>query len=105
MIMRQAVFIGAVAEDRQPEFDAHVASEVLPLLRQLPGVTSAEALRTEEAETGAPDIYQIYQLRFRDLAAMETMLASPERKQVHDAMASILPWFDGIIVHLVSVIR
>ncbi|WP_281019908.1 MULTISPECIES: hypothetical protein [unclassified Minwuia] len=102
MILRQAIFIGSVVEDRQADFDAHVVSTVLPLLRQLPGVTSAEALRTREAEAGAPDIYQIYQLRFPDLTAMKMMLDSPERMQVHDAMAVILPWFEGSIFHLVS---
>jgi len=102
MIVRQAIFIGAVAPDRQDAFDAHVAAQVLPLLRSLPGVASAAVLRTRDRDAGAPEIYQIYQLRFADMAAMETMLASEARLQVHEAMAAVLPWFDGQIVHLVS---
>jgi hypothetical protein len=102
MIIRQAIFMGAVDARHRDAFDAHVACRVLPLLRVLPGVTEARVLRTLEADTDAPPIHQIYQLHFADRAAMEAMLASERRRDVHDAMAEILPWFDGVILHTVS---
>lgn len=102
MIVRTAMFVGDVEPDRREEFDRIVRQEVLPLLRALPGVTSAEALRTREQEDGLPPVYQAYHLRFPDRQAMEAMFESEERKAVHDAMSRILPWFQGQIVHMVS---
>lgn len=102
MIIRTALFVGDVAEANREAFDRSVRQDVLPLLRQLPGVVSAEVWKTGQQEDGLPEIYQSYQLRFDDLSGMEAMLQSDQRKAVHDAMARILPWFDGRIVHLVS---
>lgn len=102
MIIRTALFVGDVAEAHREAFDRSVRQDVIPLLRQLPGVVSAEVWKTGQQEDGLPGIYQSYQLRFDDLSGMEAMLQSDQRKAVHDAMACILPWFDGRIVHLVS---
>lgn len=96
------MFVGEVSAERQTDFDRSVQDEVLPLLRALPGVKTAEVLRTREQEEGLPGIYQIYQLCFADRVAMTAMFDSDERLAVHDAMSRILPWFEGRIVHLVS---
>jgi antibiotic biosynthesis monooxygenase (ABM) superfamily enzyme len=102
MIVRTAMFVGNVDPHRQEAFDRTVQVEALPLLQALPGVIEANVLRTLDQEEGLPAIYQIYQLRFQDRAAMEAMFESAERLAVHDIMSRILPWFEGTIVHLVS---
>jgi len=52
-------------------------------------------------DPGARPICQIYNMTFTDRSAMENALASPVRQAVHDAMAPILPLFEGEIVHYV----
>ena len=102
MIVRTAHFIGSVHPDHQSEFNQHCDAEVLPLLNRFPGILSAAIERPFSSDPGAAPIYQIYRLRFPDEAAMAGALDSPVRAQVHEAMAAILPWFDGEIVHYVA---
>ena len=99
MIIRQAIFVGTVDPSYRKAFDVHVATRVLPLLRTLPGLTEAKVLKTLEADAQGPEVYQIYQLQFPNIAAMQMMLASERRQDVHKAMAKILPWFEGMILH------
>ena len=51
----------------------------------------------------AADLSNLH-LVFADEAAMLSALESPVRQRVHDAMAPILPLFDGNIVHYVWLI-
>lgn len=101
MIVRQAIFLGDVTPDQQAHFDQTVREEVIPLLQGMPGIRVARALKTMTADEGAQCIYQIYHLEFDSLDDMQLMLESEQRKDVHDAMARILPHFDGEIVHYV----
>jgi len=102
MIQRTALFVGTVDPDHSDEFDRTVREEVLPLLRQIPSIRSANVLKTVQQEAGIPEVYQTYMLRFDDMAGMEEMLASEGRVAVHQAMSRILPWFDGHVVHMVA---
>lgn len=101
MIVRQAIFLGDVAPDQRAHFDRTVRDVVMPLLQGMPGIRVARALKTMMADEGAQRIYQIYHLEFDSLDDMQLMLASDQRKDVHDAMARLLPHFDGEIVHYV----
>ena len=105
MIVRTAHFIGSVRAGHQPEFNQHCDTVVLPLLKQFPDILSAAIERPFSSDTGAAPIYQIYRLQFPDEAAMFGALESPIRSQIHEAMATILPWFEGEIVHYVSHVR
>lgn len=102
MIVRTAYFIGYVRADRKNEFNQHCDTVVLPLLKRFPDILVAEIERPFSSDTGADPIYQIYRLKFPDEAAMSGALESPVRLRVHKAMASVLPWFDGKIIHYVS---
>ena len=105
MIVRTAHFIGSVQAVHKPKFNQHCDTVVLPLLKKFPGIVSAAVERPISSDIGAAPIYQIYRLQFPDEAAMCDALESPIRSQVHEAMATILPWFEGEIVHYVSRVR
>ena len=105
MIVRTAHFIGSVQAVRKLEFNQHCDTVVLPLLKEFPGIVSAAVERPMSSDIGAAPIYQIYRLLFPDEAAMFGALESPVRSRVHEAMATILPWWEGEIFPYVSHVR
>tara|TARA_Y100001934_G_C12380109_1_gene791875 strand:- start:5682 stop:6116 length:435 start_codon:yes stop_codon:yes gene_type:complete len=104
IIIRSAQFLGSVAAEHREEFDRSVDGPVRQQLLQFPGLRNLEILRPIDKDAHAPPIYQIFNLVFADEAAMRSALESPVRQRVHDAMAPILPLFDGNIVHYVRLI-
>jgi hypothetical protein len=102
MIIRTAQFMGTVASGDQTKFNETVDQKVLPILRQLPKILQAEVLRPITSDPGAPALYQVLQLRFPNVAAMEEALESPNRAKVHEIMSEVLPLFEGEIFHYVS---
>ncbi len=101
MIIRSAQFLGTVAVEHQVQFDAIVNGPVRDLMKTFPGLRRLEIHRPLDMDTGAPPIYQIYNMAFDDIEAMDTALNSPVRKSIHTQMDKILPLFEGEIVHYV----
>ena len=101
MIIRSAQFLGSVAAEHQAYFDRVVDEQVRQEMLQFPEIRNLEILRRVDMDAGARPIYQIYNLSFDDIPAMERALASPIRAAVYKAMQPILPLFEGEIVHYV----
>jgi antibiotic biosynthesis monooxygenase (ABM) superfamily enzyme len=83
------------------QFDTAVNGLVKNLMVTFPGLLRLEIHRPLDMDVGARPIYQIYNMAFDDVEAMNAALDSPVRKSIHAEMDKILPFFEGKIVHYV----
>ncbi|OYU34513.1 hypothetical protein [Novosphingobium sp. PASSN1] len=98
MWIRSAFWTG---EPVEPEvFDKAINAELVPALGKLPGVSSARALWPRRLEDGPPAIYCQIIVEFADLAALETMLASAERRAMRERVREVAASFNGHISHI-----
>ena len=98
MWIRSAFWVGSPND--ATAFDRAVDRELVPGLRKLPGVSAARALWPRRLEDNPPPIYCQVIVEFADFAALETMLASPERLALRTRVREVATMFDGTISHI-----
>lgn len=100
MWIRSAFWVGKPNDADSAAFDRAVDAEIVPTLQTLPGVNGARALWPRRLEDSPPAIYCQILVDFTDLAALETMLASPERLAFRTRVRELAAIFDGTISHI-----
>ena len=100
MWIRSAFWVGRPQAGQEADFDDAIATQLVPTLNRLPGVSSARALWPRRREDNPPDIYCQIIVEFADDAAMQTMLASGGRKALRVRVGEIAAMFDGAISHI-----
>ena len=99
-MIRSAFWVGVPRDAMAPDFDSAVNAELVPALGVLPGVSKARALWPRRLEDSPPGIYCQVIVEFADFAALETMLASPERLALRSRVQEVAAMFDGTISHI-----
>ena len=102
MIVRTAVLEGTVSPEDQQAFDAFMHETVVPAIATYPGILRVSLRKTTQADDGAPPIYMIHDLYFKDVAAMDAALASDVRTQVRELIKQGMSKFEGRVYHLVQ---
>ena len=100
MWIRSAFWVGSPQAVHAAAFDQAVTSELVPALGALPGVSQARSLWPKRLEDNPPSIYCQVIVEFADFAALETMLASAERRALRMRVLEIAAMFDGSISHI-----
>lgn len=100
MFIRCGHFIGTVADQVRPRFDATLRDEILPLLRRLPKIVGARILWARDHEPNAPRLYATIELAFRSAEDLAAALASPAREAVRERFAALRPLFEGEVSHV-----
>ena len=100
MWIRSAFWVGRPHAGQQDAFDRAVQHELVPSLNRLPGVASARALWPRRREDDPPAIHCQVIVEFADDVALQTMLASDERKALRARVGEVAALFDGAISHI-----
>ena len=100
MWIRSAFWVGSPHDANGSGFDRAIDAELVPALRDLPGVSNARALWPRRLEDSPPAIYCQVVVEFADVAALETMLASPQRASLRSRVREVAAMFDGTISHI-----
>jgi antibiotic biosynthesis monooxygenase (ABM) superfamily enzyme len=100
MWARCGYFFGTVKPGCEAEFDAAWDGFLADAIRAYPGVRSFRLFRSRRREPGCPGIYQMTELRLESQAAIEVMLASPERAANLARVKDVLALFEGKVVHI-----
>ena len=80
MITRYALFEGDVAEEERSRFETAILEDLLPAVRKIPGVVNATASFARARDPGAAEITLFMVTTYRDIAAVEAALISPQRR-------------------------
>lgn len=81
MLIRMAIFRGDLPQNKQADFEEHLNTKMLPLIRDFPQISSVDALLPVSSDPSLRDVRLILDMRYQDHAAMEEALASPQRAQ------------------------
>ncbi|MDK1377340.1 MULTISPECIES: hypothetical protein [unclassified Sinorhizobium] len=99
MIIRQALFEGAIHLGREEAFRAYVAEKLMPLWRAFPGVREVWVLHAVERDEGATPFAMILSTAYDDREALAQALESPVRYESRELTKGLLEMFDGHIHH------
>lgn len=100
MYVRCAFFEGTVDAQHRERFNSFINTELVPLLRQFPGLRDLRILRPEWSEDGAPQILLQTEMLFDSKEALERALDSDVRRKSREVAAEILPLFKGRLYHI-----
>ncbi len=100
MWIRSAFWVGHPKSGHEAEFDAAIDGELIPRLNLLPGVTQARVLWPRKREDNPPEFHCQVLVEFADRAALDTMLASPERTAMRARVMEVAALFDGHLSHI-----
>ncbi|TPE49531.1 hypothetical protein [Amaricoccus solimangrovi] len=99
MIVRQALFEGAIHPGREADFDAYIARDLLPLWRRFPGAREVRVLRERERDAGMPEVALALSMAFDDMDALRAALDSDVRHESREVTKGLLAMFDGRVRH------
>jgi antibiotic biosynthesis monooxygenase (ABM) superfamily enzyme len=100
MWIRSAFWSGAPKPGMDADFRSAINAEIVPGLAALPGVQDVKALWPQRLEDNPPAIHCQIIVQFGDEAAVDAMLASPERAAMRARVREIAGMFDGAISHI-----
>ena len=100
MLIRSAFWMGHPKPGLEARFRELLDSEIMPMMRALPGVSDARALWPQEREDSPPDLACQILVSFQDRTAMERMLDSAERRHMRAHVAELKAMFDGAMSHI-----
>lgn len=99
MIIRTAYWCGALAASSEAAFFEGVVN-LLPMMRQLPGVRDVFLKRPYEHENGPCYHFAELSVIFDSKDDLQLMLSSPGRANMRAAFAKLAPLYDGSIHHI-----
>ncbi len=99
MIVRQAFFRGRVVPGRDAEFRRFVEDRMLEGWKRFPGARDVRVLFELDRDEGADPIPLSLAMSFDDSAALDRMMASPERAESRALTGELMQLFEGRIEH------
>lgn len=99
MIIRYALFEGAIHEGQEEAFRSYVKEKLVPLWTQFPGATEVRVLDGVERDDGAPAYAMALAIRYPDIATCKAALESPVRYESRDMTGGLLKMFTGRVHH------
>jgi len=100
MIVRTAYLEGKVLPQNVRQFDAFIATEVVPIMKRFPGVRSVRVMREQGIEDGGPSLYMTFESVYDSVEAMNHAFTFPVRQELKSKMQEILPLFEGRLFHI-----
>lgn len=100
MIVRTAHLHGQPKPGHEPEFDALVMQDIVPLMMQFPGVRATRVLRAAKVEDDGPLLYLSFESVYDSQQAMEAAFQAPIRQELRARLQKIMALFDGHIFHI-----
>lgn len=100
MIVRSACLEGQPQPGQAQTFDAFIVREIVPLMKQFPGVRATRILRSVRVEDGGPPLYLSFESVYDSQEAMQAAFEAPVRQRLRARLAQIMPLFDGRIFHI-----
>jgi hypothetical protein len=99
VIIRQALFEGAIHDGREEAFKTYVAEKLLPLWLQFTDVREVRVLYGIGRDEGAPTYAMVLSMKFDSEDALAKALESPARYESREVTKGLLTMFDGKIHH------
>jgi hypothetical protein len=99
MIIRYALFEGAIHEGREDEFRTFVKERLVPLWTRFPGAEEVRVLDGIGRDEGAPVYAMALAIRYPDMAAVEKVMQSDVRLQSREVTGELLKLFTGKVHH------
>ena len=99
-LIRSAFWLGRPKPGAEERFKAALNDEIMPMMRELPGVSDAQVLWPQEREDSPPDVACQILVFFKDRAAMEAMLSSAGRRAMRANVVALGAMFDGAMSHI-----
>ncbi len=103
--VRSAFWLGTPLPGTEQQFIRAMNEELLPGLRALPGVRSAQILWPQQREDHPPNIACQILVEFDSRSELDRMLASPERPALRARVMTAAALFDGSLSHINYEIR
>lgn len=103
MITRYALFERHIHTGQTEAFRAAILADVLPHWHAFPGVLAVRVCFENERDKGAPELPLILAISYPTRAAVDTVLASPQRAAAKAATEDVLErYFTGRIHHHIT---
>jgi hypothetical protein len=90
MLVRMAIFRGNLTHENKDAFIHQVTTKMLPLIRDFPEISSADALFPNASDPSLEDVLLILDMRYADEGAMNKALASPQRARNAEETKTLL---------------
>ena len=100
MWVRSAFWVGRIRPAFEHQFLAAIDDELVPALRQLPGVRGARSLWPRRIEDAPPGIACQILVEFGSRADVDRMLSSTERQALRLRVREVAAMFEGTISHI-----
>ena len=103
MWVRSAFWIGSIRPGRETEFAGLLDGALVTAMRNLPGVQAVRTLWPKRREDDPPELACQVIVEFADLADLadlELMLASAERRALRPQVLALREMFDGALSHI-----
>ena len=100
MIIRSAVLEGSVKPEDSARFDAFISNEIVPLMKQFPGVKSVRVLRANLIDEGGTPLHMIFESKYESMDAMNHAFTHPVRLELRAKLKEILELFEGRMYHV-----
>ena len=103
MITRYALFEGKIHAGQEAAFRQAILTEVMPKWKAFPGALAVRVCFAERRDEGAPEYPLILAISYKDLAAVDTALASAVRAESKAATEAVLArHFTGRVHHHIT---
>ncbi len=100
MIVRSAILEGTVKPEDSERFDRAMRDEIVPLMKQFPGVKSVRVVRAKTIEDDGLPIHMIFESVYESVDAMNEAFKAPVRTVLKAKIKSIMEMFDGRMFHI-----
>ena len=100
MRARSAFWVGRLKPEFASGFVAAIDQEIVPAIKQLPGVRSVRALWPRHLEDQPPAIACQVPVEFASSDDIALMLASPNRRALRARVLELAAQFDGTLSHV-----
>ena len=100
MWVRSAYWVGSPKAGKDGELRRLLDEEIVPAMRDLPGVADIKTLWPQRREDDPPKLSCQVLVEFATLEDLNRMLASPERLALRPRVLQARSLFDGTLSHI-----
>jgi hypothetical protein len=100
MLIRSAFWIGQPKPQQGDRLKALINDELIPAMRQFPGVSAVRALWPKDREDNPPGIYCQVILEYASAEEMRHMMESKARADLRPQVIAAVGLFDGTLSHI-----
>lgn len=99
MLKRYAAFEGVIPDVEQVGFQQAVRHQLMPAVRNMPGVLEVAVSFCHSRDYGAPNIIMFLVTNYADEQAIEVALTSPQRQRAQEITDQIFSNYSNYRIH------